>query len=377
MTATRWALGIMSGTSLDGVDVALVEASGSGYELEVRLVAFCCDSYTEPERVRIHDTIERGGASEIARLDRWLGERFARSALRLLHAEGVDPGRVDCVGTHGQTILHEPPGAHGGVTFQIGLAAILREHIGATVVSDFRSADVAAGGHGAPLVPIVDWMFLRHPQGHPRALLNLGGMANVTRVVEDLDSTLAFDTGPGNVLLDLAASQATGGQQSYDEGGRLAASGRVDESLLDAWLAEPYFLRCPPKSTGRETFGATDFERRRLEAEAAGLGALDLLATLTALTVHSVARSVQKWIDPVSDLVVSGGGAHNRTLLDGLGDALEGTVVRILDEVAWTVEAKEAIAFAVLALLHLDGVPGNLPRVTGATRHCVLGQRTD
>ena len=270
-----------------------------------------------------------------------------------------------------------PGTSGGGVTVQVGSAAILRERLGATVISDFRVADVAAGGQGAPLVPIVDWMFFRHPAGKPRALLNLGGMANVTGVVQEREETCAFDTGPGNVLMDLAVQHATGGERTFDSEGSLAASGRIDRSLLEGWLDEPYFRQEPPKSTGREAFGVSDFERRRVEAESVGLGPLDLLATLTAFTVHSVARAIQTWIGPVEDLVVSGGGAFNETLLGGLRQEFPEVPVRRVEEVAWTAEGKEAIAFAVLALLHLDRVPGNLPGVTGASRPVVLGRSTD
>jgi anhydro-N-acetylmuramic acid kinase len=368
----------MSGTSLDGVDAALIETSGTGEDLSVSVLGFLSEPYSDQERGRIESVMANGSLSELVRLDRDLGKRFASVGSKLLRELGCSPSSVAVVGSHGQTLYHDPPTAEGvcGSTLQVGCAARIRENLGIKVVSDFRSADMAAGGQGAPLVPMVDWMLFRRSDGKPRALLNVGGMANVTRVLLEKSETIAFDTGPGNVLIDLAARAATGSRLSFDVDGELGAKGCVHEALLNDWLADPYFEKSPPKSTGREYFGPEYFRARGQEAERFGVSADDLVATFTAFTARSIARSLKRWIFPLEDVLVSGGGARNPTLMRGIERELEGVRVGTSQELSWPVDAKEAIAFAILALLHLDRVPGNLPRVTGARHPVVLGRRT-
>jgi anhydro-N-acetylmuramic acid kinase len=362
------AVGLMSGTSLDGVSAALVflesEAPKAG------LVAFHQEPYSAAERGAIIDAIARGGAKELALLHVALGERFAGAALQLLAAARVSPRDLSFVASHGQTVWHEP----GKATLQLGSPGVLAERLGVRVVSDFRSRDVAAGGQGAPLVPLADVLLFGHP-GRGRLLLNLGGMANVTWVPRrgETEGALAFDTGPGVAVVD-AVTRRLDPTAVFDRDGERARRGRVVEQALAALLADPYFELPPPKSTGRERFGPACAER---VLELAGAGD-DAVATATALTVESVARALERWTPaaPDDELVISGGGARNPALVERLVARVQPRPVRAFDELFFDGEAKEAVAFALLGLLTLEGKPGNLPAATGARGPRVLGSVT-
>ena len=363
------AVGLMSGTSLDGVSAALVQLEAD--PPSARLVAFRQEPYAAAERGQIIDAIARGGAKELALLHVALAERFAGAVLQLLAAAKTSPRDLSFVASHGQTVWHEP----GRATLQLGDAAVLAERLGVRVVSDFRSRDVAAGGQGAPLVPLADVMLFGH-ETHGRLLLNLGGMANVTWVPcrGVTDGALAFDTGPGVGVID-AVTRRVDPDAVFDRDGEHARRGRVSAKALAQLLADSYFAAPPPKSTGRERFGIAFADR--LIALVNGSDN-DAVATATALTVESVARALEQWTPagPSDELVISGGGARNPVLVEQLAARVQPRPVLPFDQLFFNGEAKEAVAFAFLGLLTLEGRPGNLPGATGARGPRVLGHVT-
>jgi anhydro-N-acetylmuramic acid kinase len=374
-------IGLMSGTSLDGIDAALVELDGGIDDLSWRLRGFLELPYSPEQRHAIHDGIVNGGAASLCRLHADLGEWFADAVLRLCRGEDVATEAITVIGSHGQTIWHEPP-LHGrrGATLQLGCAATIAERTGIQVVSDFRTRDVAAAGEGAPLVPWVDRLLFAHATRR-RVLQNIGGMANLTWLPPRGSSVaaLAFDTGPGNALMDAAIELATDGQHTYDRDGTFADEGRLDEDLLAELLAHPFLGREPPKSTGREVFGRqfvqTLADRMRPEGSEAWAS---LVCTLTELTARSITDALERWVLPkgVDEVIVTGGGALNPSLVRRIRSRL--SVPVIADAAALGIEpaAKEAVAFAVLAWAHLFNVPGNVPEATGAAGPRVLGSLT-
>ena len=375
-------VGLMSGTSLDGVDAALVEIEGESVEtLAWRVVHTCTVPYAEERRSSIHGAILAGSAELLCDLDADLGEWLAEAATRVCEEAGVARTDVAAIGSHGQTVWHRPPsGGRRGATLQLGDPATIAERTGCPVVSDFRTRDLAAGGHGAPLVPWVDQVLFSVP-GRGRALQNVGGIGNVSWVPprESSEPVFAFDTGPGNALMDSAVELATSGRMTYDRGGELAARGRVDPEMLAELLAHPYFAETPPKSTGREVFGRPMVERLVEAVRPEGEGDwVDLIATLTELTARSIADSYRKWIVPrgVAEVILTGGGARNPTLVNRVRDLL--APLPLVDGTSLGVdpEAKEALAFAVLAWAHLRGIPANAPAATGAAGPRVLGSYT-
>ena len=372
--------GLMSGTSLDGVDAILLSLRGSDpAEVEWEVAGFLSRAYDPGVRGRLRAAIDSGRARELA----WCHAELARassSTLRtLLREASVEGAALAAAGFHGQTVWHEPPGGEGrGVTLQLGDAAALAEELGCPVVSDFRSADMAAGGQGAPLVPWPDWVLLRRP-GEGRALQNLGGMGNVTWLPADgrPEGVRGFDTGPGVALIDRAAEVASGGGVSMDRDGRRAAAGSVLEPLLEELLSDPFFGEPPPKSTGRERFG--DARLRELLAASppeSDAGWNDLLATLTELTARSVALSYERFLPAgtVDEVVLTGGGARNPTLVAAIRRRLAPLPVRTGSRaLGLDPDAREAAAFALLAWARLNGIPGNVPAATGARGPRVLG----
>jgi anhydro-N-acetylmuramic acid kinase len=375
-------VGLMSGTSLDGIDAALVEFRGVRIdELEWRLVHACTLPYDEARRRTIHDAILAGTAERLCALDADLGEWLAEAALQVCAEADVEMSDVAAIGSHGQTVWHIPP-AKGcrGSTLQLGDAATIAERTGCDVVIDFRTRDMAAGGQGAPLVPWVDQTLFALPD-RPRALQNLGGIGNVTWVPPrgSGESAFAFDTGPANSLIDAAVELASGGRVTFDRGGRLAAQGEVDHALLEELLAHPYFAELPPKSTGREVFGRPFVQRLAEAVEPEGdRDWLDLIATLTELTARTVADAYTRWIVPrgIAEVVVSGGGALNPTLMARLEALLAPLPVRGGEVLGIDPEYKEALAFAALAWAHLHRIPANVPAATGAAGPRVLGSLT-
>jgi anhydro-N-acetylmuramic acid kinase len=370
----RLVVGLMSGTSADGVDAALVRIAGAGPETRVTTVAAITEPYPAATRDAIH-SLSSGTAPEIARWNADLGELFAAAALRVIERAGMRPADVDLIGSHGQTIVHLPRAeGRGAATLQIGEPCVIAERTGIPVVADFRPRDVAAGGEGAPLVPWVDWLLLR-PSDGARLAQNLGGVGNVTVVTADPGEVLAFDTGPANAPIDAAARLATGGRLRCDEGGRLASAGRADESEVQRLLAHPYFEMPPPKSLDRDTFGAACVAE--LTGRRSDLSGEDLVATVTEFVARSVADAYSRHVPKgvrVADVVVSGGGVKNPALLERIRRLVAPWPVRSSAELGVDPDAKEAVAFAILANEAVAGRPANLPRVTGARRPVVLGK---
>jgi anhydro-N-acetylmuramic acid kinase len=373
----------MSGTSCDGIDAALVRIEGCGSSTRAEVVRFLCRRY--PPGLRERAASAAGAtAPEIARLNFDVGEAFADAALAVIESAGFAPGDVHLIGSHGQTIFHEPPdGAETGATLQIGEADIIAERTGIVTVADFRTADIAAGGHGAPLIPLVDWLLFR-PDTGARIMLNLGGIANLTWVTPDVAEVRAFDTGPGNALIDEIVGVATGGLERMDGGGARGLRGQPIASAVEAFLRRPYFSLRPPKSTGKGTFGRAAAEelagmafQGRTMASLSEREMDDLLATAAAVTARSVRDAVGAFL-PASpeptELVVSGGGARNLALMGMLAGLFAPCPVRGLDSLGMDPDAKEAVGFAVLANETILGMPGNLPAVTGASRPVVLGK---
>ncbi len=377
-------VGLMTGTSADAVDAVLVRFSGLGLEARHEVLAYR-ETPLEPALRR--EVLEVAAALELAperlmRLDAALGERFAAAVLELLAEAKVDRGRVDAVGSHGQTVRHVPRHRGDGqaLTLQLGSAALLAEHTGLTVVSDFRTRDTAAGGEGAPLVPLADWRLFRS-KSEARALLNLGGMANVTWLARggSLADVLAFDTGPGNSVLDALMSLRSGGRETHDRDGAVAARGRVNEALLAELLEDPFFAMPPPRSTGREHFGDAYAVQLLDLGRSLGLSEEDVLATAVELTAASVAGALQRFIVPrgrPDAVYVSGGGVRNRTLMHALERRIAGVSLQPLAVLGVPPEAKEALAFAFLAHQTLCGLAGNVPSATGAAHPVVLGHIT-
>jgi anhydro-N-acetylmuramic acid kinase len=346
--------GVMSGTSLDGIDVAIVEIRGR----RIGTIGFQSTPYSKEARRAILGVSNTTTTTrEVSRLNFRLGELYARAILRACRSYGP----VELIGCHGQTIYHEG----GASTLQIGEAAVIAERTGVPVVSDFRPRDIAAGGQGAPLVPFVD-RFLFGRSRRTRVALNIGGIANLTVI----PAGVAFDTGPGNMAIDALARELTGGRQQFDRDGRIAARGNVHRPLLDGLLADPYYRRKPPKSAGREQYGA-EFVARLKQT---GLPLPDLIATATVLTAATIARAVAPFAP--SGLIVSGGGAHNPQILAHLAAYLPGVAMATSADYGIDVDAKEAIAFAVLAYQTWHRRPSNVPSATGARRPVVLGKIT-
>lgn len=381
---TRLVVGLMTGTSADAVDAVLVRFTGEGLAARHEVLAECerpLDAALRDEVLAIAgaDTVE---PERLMRLDADLAETYAKVVGEVCTLARVAVRDLTAIGSHGQTVRHVPRAAGGGraLSLQVGSPATLAERTGVTVVADFRRRDTAAGGEGAPLVPIADhWLFRSTEES--RVLLNLGGMANITWLPRGggLADVLAFDTGPGNAVLDGLVRIATRGLARHDDGGGLAASGRVHAPLLTELLADPFFALPPPRSTGRERFGEGYAEKLTAIAEAMGLSFEDTLATAVELTAASIADAIARWVTPdgrPDALYASGGGVHNRTLMAAIERRLSGVRVARLESLGVSSGIKEALAFAFLAHLTLCGEPGNVPGATGARHPVVLGSIT-
>jgi anhydro-N-acetylmuramic acid kinase len=373
----RVAVGLMSGTSCDGVDAALVRMAGSGPGTRVKLVDFRTFPY-EPE-IRKVLLDPAWTVRDLCLLDFRLGERMASAALEMKKTAGREGLAVDFVASHGHTMAHEPPFKEGQPhgTLQLGQAAVIAERTGLTVVSDFRPRDMAAGGQGAPLVPYADWLLFHQPHA-TRACLNIGGIANVTIVPPELEEVTAFDTGPGNMIIDAAVRLLTRGAQHMDRDGEAAARGAVVPDLLDRLLDHPFFDLPPPRSAGREQFGPEVFLTPRLSGS--GTASFDdLLATVTMAVARSIAGALERFVPPdqaPEALIVSGGGAFNKTLMRFIEEALPGMKVCPSEEFGIPSDAREAIAFALIGNETLCGRPANVPAATGAKRPVILGKIT-
>jgi anhydro-N-acetylmuramic acid kinase len=373
-------VGLMSGTSLDGISAAVVrfhDDADSG-RVEAELLAFRGLPYTASQRDRLQAALTTGTARDYCRLAFDLGGWLADAAVAVLADAGAPRGDVRAIGSHGHTIWHDPPHS----TWQIGESAVIAEQLGVDVVSDFRVRDVAAGGQGAPLVPVADALLFAGDRW--RALQNIGGIGNVTVLpprgagATPLDSVRAFDTGPGVAVID-GVTRTLIPELAFDVDGRRAAAGRPIAAVIDELLDHPYFASPPPKSTGRELFDRAYIAaliRRCRDADAAATPD-DIIATATALTARSIADAYERFVpEPIDEVLVSGGGARNPTLVSMLARALAPLAVRPFAERYFDGEAKEAVAFALLAHLHVNGRPGNVPGATGARGARVLGKLT-
>ena len=360
------AIGLMSGTSCDGVSAALARFQGR----TVQVLA----ERTTPFPARLARRLRRSSSlsiPELSSLNMELGEQFARAALRLLRAAKVSPGRIAVIGSHGHTVHHGPRDPVPS-TLQIGEASVIAERTGISVVANFRQRDLAAGGEGAPLVPYFDEAFFGG--GPPRALQNIGGIANVTLVGRGVEP-LAFDTGPGNCLIDLAAIYASRGRLSYDANGHLALRGRVDHRAVERLWHLPYFRLVPPKSTGRELFNDTLL--RQVFGQRLKRAPYDVLATVTYFSAYSISESYRRFLKArLREVIVSGGGVRNGTLMRYLSRLLTPVPVHSIERYGIPAQAKEPVAFAFLALRALRGQSNHLPATTGARHAVVLGSLT-
>ncbi len=423
-------IGLMSGTSVDGIDAAVVRLDGTPPSLAWEVLGHPHRPFAPELRAEIFTCFrpETGSIDRLCRLNFALGRAFGAAALNAAHEANLSMAEIDLIGSHGQTFWHEPLVGGMGSTLQLGEPAIIAEMTGVPVVSNFRTRDMAAGGQGAPLVPLADWLLLSHPT-RIRAAQNIGGIANVSflppigknieprralhlpdllhvrrhavqvsksravpgrtprkeksslselRVLSgSTNGVMAFDTGPGNMLIDEAARLATDGAWNYDHDGALAAQGHVDESLLSQWLAEPYFQQRPPRTTGRELFGTQRAAEYWSQASRRGLSPNDIVATLTALTVRAIEHAYQTFLPAFPDeVIVSGGGARNHTLIAMLAERLSPAQLTTSEEYGLGIQAKEAVAFAVLAYETWHKRPGNIPTATGASQAVILGSIT-
>jgi len=372
----------MSGTSLDGIDVAIIDITGSGFKSKINVLT--SHSVPYPRKVReallsVSNVSTQTG--DIARLNFLLGELYVEALEETVERAEIPLGSIKLIGCHGQTIFHEGQGAQYlgkkvASTFQIGESSVISERTGIDVISNFRERDMAAGGKGAPLVPYLDYLLLRH-RGRGRVAVNIGGIANLTAIPPNTstDRVIAFDSGPGNMVIDQLVSRITSGRQLFDRDGAMAASGQPDPKLLAKLLRDKYFRAKPPKTAGREQYGA-DFVTKLLDTE---LSSEDLIATATALSAESIALGIRNFVMTemrVDEVFVSGGGTHNPTLMRMLRKALDPIPVMLTTEMGLDVDAKEAIAFAVMAYETAHSRPSNVPMATGAKKSVVLGKMT-
>lgn len=379
----RLAIGLMSGTSADGIDAVLVELTGCGATTRVTQQAFLTLPFSDETRRRILRVAagDFGGSEELCRMNFYLGALHADACEALCEDAGVSPGDIAFVGSHGQTVFHAPDaqeylGRPVCGTLQIGEASVIAERMGCPVVSDFRVRDMAAGGLGAPLVPYTEYLLYRDA-GRNVGLQNIGGIGNITILPRDctLEQVYAFDTGPGNMVMDALAARLTDGKARYDDGGKLAAGGAVHAQLLAWMLEDPYLQTPPPKTTGREVYGAAYADKLCAEAAALGCSLRDTLTTATRFTAECIRVGIERFCAHRPDrLIVGGGGSMNPVLLAFIAECLPGCEVLTNEQLGLDSGAKEAVAFAVLANETLYGLANNAPGATGAAHPVVMGK---
>lgn len=374
----------MSGTSLDGLDIAVADFAEAEGKISYQLVHFTTMPYSDELKAKLLQLMDPlAPMQQVSSMNMYLGELYARLIREALEETDVDYESIDLISSHGQTMWHEP-GTEGSDQFsrpntlQIGDISALAEYAGKTVIGDFRPRDMAAGGQGAPLVPFADAVLFRS-ETVGRILLNIGGIANMTVLppANSKKKTLAFDTGPGNMIIDAFVSKHTGGEHRYDDGGRIAAAGNVNSEWLGQLLSHPYYNLPAPKSTGRELFGASYADELWSEGDSRQLSAEDKIATMTKLTAETIAAEIRKFADSheIEEVYVSGGGLHNGTLLGSIKERLpESISVKASNEIGIDSDAKEAFVFALLGYLGYNRKPNNLPAATGAERPTILGK---
>ncbi len=373
---SRILVGLMSGTSLDGVTAAVVRfTAAEGDRVHAELLGFTLHDYSPEQRTRLQHALNGATASEYTRLNFDLGEWLARGAIAAIAESGVSKKDISAIASHGQSIWHEP----GHSTWQTGESSVIAERTGIDVISDFRARDMAAGGQGAPLVPMADAMLFSDATTW-RGLQNLGGIGNVSVVPPggDLRGVRAFDTGPGCGVIDKVV-RTLRPDLPYDVDGKLARNGKAMTTVVDRLLADEYFRASPPKSTGPELFSVKYTEDLIVacQNESPDCSDEDIVATAVSLTARSIADAYDRFIaEPVSEVFLSGGGAKNPALVDAITAAIAPREVKDFDKTFFDGEAKEAVAFALLGYLHLMGRPGNVPTATGASGPRILGKRT-
>lgn len=391
---TMKVIGLISGTSCDGVDAALCELSGHGCgNIKVNLLGFHSEPYSEALQKKILEISNPkfGHTDELCRLNFRIGDSFSRAAENIVERAGLKASDIDLIGSHGQTVAHLPPrteigpGSTGhvqrhGSTLQLGEPAMIAERLNVPVISNFRARDMAAGGQGAPLVPYIDYLSFTHPE-RTRAVINIGGISNMTYIPKaaKVEDVLAFDSGPGNMIIDALIQRITQNKVRYDKNGESAAKGQVDGYILNELLKHPYLHMAPPKSTGREEFGVSYANQIFEWGIGRSVKPSDILRTATDFTAITLADAYKRYLlpkGPVDEIIISGGGALNGTLMARMKREFGNAPIKLSDDYGMPLKAKEAIAFAILAREAILGNPGNLPSVTGASGPRILGQIT-
>ena len=382
---SRNVIGLMSGTSCDGIDACLVKIIGNGLSTKVDIIGFETYPYSNEIRELIFKASrkETGTVDKICQLNFTLGKLFADAAVQIAGKVSVPLSEIDIVGSHGQTIYHisslkEKNDKEVRSTLQIGEPSVIARDTGVTTVSDFRTSDIAAGGEGAPLAPYVDYILFGR-DGIGRAIQNIGGISNITFLPADSDinKIIAFDNGPGNMIIDRFAEIITEGRLPYDKNGELASKGKLNQDLLERLCAHPYLSKPPPKSTGREDFGIQFSDDLYKELREDNIDVHDAIVTITAFTAKSIADSYRKFILPywkIEEVIISGGGTRNPVLTQFLEDYLVDITISEVDDFGIPSDAKEALAFAILANETICGNPGNIPSATGADESVILGK---
>lgn len=375
-------VGLMSGTSADGIDAIVAELRGQGLGLRATLRAHVHTPFPARFRRQVLRVCLHGGVAEICELNFALGERFAAAARAAIRKAGLQPSQITGIGSHGQTIHHLPAAKHPS-TLQIGEPCVIAERTGITTVADFRVRDMAAGGQGAPLVPYTDWALFTD-DARPRIVQNIGGIGNLTFLPPraGLEDVRAFDTGPGNMVMDAIVTRLTEGKLGYDRNGKLAAQGKVSDALLRQCMRHSYIRRRPPKTTGREEFGETFVKWFVAQARQLRLDENSLVATATAFTAESIADAYRRFVFPKLSparlarlqVILGGGGAKNVTLRQMLAERVAPGEILTHEDFGIPDSAKEALAFAILAHATLHGLPSNVIGSTGARRPVVLGK---
>ncbi len=382
---SRNIIGLMSGTSCDGIDACLADISGNGLSTKVDIIGFETYPYNNEIRRLIFEASckETGTVDKICQLNFTLGKLFADAARQIAGKLSIPLSEIDIVGSHGQTIYHvsslkEDTDKEVRSTLQIGEPSVIAQVTGITTVADFRTSDIAAGGEGAPLVPYADFILFGR-EGISRAIQNIGGISNVTFLhdIGGIDKIIAFDNGPGNMIIDRFAELISDGRLKYDKDGELASKGKLNQNLLERLCTHPYLSKPPPKSTGREDFGIQFSDDLFKELRQNNMDAFDAIKTITAFTAKSISDSYQKFIlhsNKIAEVIISGGGAHNPVLFQYLKNYLRDTKISKVDDFGVPSKAKEALAFAILANETICGNPANVPSATGARERVILGK---
>lgn len=381
--STKRVIGLMSGTSADGVDAALVRIDGHGMNSRIHQEAFLSIPFTKEVREAILAITrgDKGGSRELCLLGALLGQLYLEACQAVCKEAKISCEEVDLIGCHGQTVYHQPNpveylGRTIASTLQIGEPSLLCEKMGAIVVSDFRVRDMAAGGQGAPLVVYSEYLIYRS-ETDSIALQNIGGIGNITYLPAgcSMEEVIAFDTGPGNLLIDAGIARLTAGKKRYDEGGAMAACYPVDQRLLDYMMEDPYLKRKPPKTTGREYYDEVFLNKVYQQAGEWKVSDGEVLRTLTRYTAETIALSVRMFLPAMPKrLVIGGGGSYNLTLLSDIRQCLPTTEVVTNEELGFSSDAKEAVAFAILANEAIHGNGNNVPAATGADHTVIMGK---